>query len=474
MGKKVFFVALIWSVVAVVVFILYIYRGITPVEEIITWAIGIWSLLAILGAAALAISGWILKHDFSKPEEKMSDIVKAKHDCANIEVKPRVSGNLAVLEVKNIGVDADFTAEAIVVEGVPPKTRYTMCWDSSPHLEHPIKRGGKSTIIVAEKTSAIRGMETPGIVKNGLLIYKMGISGVERVGATTQDLSDTVKLNIQYPTMAKPVDDSCTIEITITSTPSLLTPFDNQKYKIEIDHEQEHKLLIAPLPELETHIKLDLVKLFHDGKDIRSELEMAQDNKNTNEQASAEIHFESWFTDVTNALENTDYKKVWYENKVVDYRQDKISEYLSASDRALERLESIIKLISHKEDSQSLGYGIQLIIAEPEISIDIDKCSVSNYGQSDQAIEVALTLKVKSPPVNIADLQLYMGDEMLKLLSPAMPITQRNNKECYITKHKLSLGTIYKVEKDSRDKYHIRVVTKRQEVDSEVFSINNP
>jgi len=470
----VFFVVFIWLVVAVVVFILYIYREITPVKEIITWAIGIWPLLAILGTAALAISGWILKHDFSKPEEKMSDIVKAKHDCANIEVKPRVSGNLAVLEVKNIGVDADFTAEAIVVEGVPPHTSYTMCWNSTPHLEHPIKKGGTPTIIVAEVESAIA--ELAGRVRGGLLLYQIGLSGqIEKVGATTQDLRNTVVNNIKYPNMvAKPVDDSCTIEITITSTPPLLHAFENQKYKIEIDHEQGHKLLITPLPELETHIKLDLVKLFHDGKDCHAKLKRVQNNTNITEQVSAQIHFESWFTDVTNALKNTDYEKMWYENKMVDYQKDQISEYLSVSDRALERLESIMKLTSHKEDSQSLGYGIQLIIAEPEISIDIDKCSVSNYGQSDQAIEVALTLKVKSPPVNIADLQLYMGDEMLKLLSPAMPITQRNNKECYITKYKLSLGTIYKVEKDSRKKYHIRVVTKRQEVDSEVFSINNP
>ncbi len=41
----------------------------------------------------------------------------------------------------------------------------------------------------------------------------------------------------------------------------------------------------------------------------------------------------------------------------------------------------------HKEirDRQPLEYGIQPIVAEPVISIDIDKCSVSNYGQSDQA-----------------------------------------------------------------------------------------
>lgn len=111
---------------------------------------------------------------------------------------------------------------------------------------------------------------------------------------------------------------------------------------------------------------------------------------------------------------------------------------------------------------------------EPEISIHIDKCSVSNYGQSDQAIEVALTLNVNSPPVNITDLQLYMGDEMLELLSPAMPITQRTNKECYMTKYKLSLRTIYEVDKDKKDKYRIYVVAMGQKFSSKVFSINNP
>lgn len=66
MGKKVLFVVLVWLVAAVVVFIIYLCREITPVKEIITWAIGIGPLLAILGAVPLAISGWILKHDFGR------------------------------------------------------------------------------------------------------------------------------------------------------------------------------------------------------------------------------------------------------------------------------------------------------------------------------------------------------------------------------------------------------------------------
>ena len=115
---------------------------------------------------------------------------------------------------------------------------------------------------------------------------------------------------------------------------------------------------------------------------------------------------------------------------------------------------------------------------EPEISIEIDKCSWGNsvrrYNQLVHIIEVALTLEVKTTPVNITDLQLYMGDEMLKLQSPTMPITQENKRRCYIAKYEFTVTTIYSVPKEKRGKYHIHVVTKRQEVDSEVFSLNNP
>lgn len=157
---------------------------------------------------------------------------------SDIRVKEEISGNCAILVVNNIGADANFTAEAVVVKGVPPKTRYTMCWNSPPHLEHPIKRGGTSTITVAEVGS-----------EGGLLLHKWGISGLEKVVATTQELRDTVRLNMRYPTMARPIDDSCTIQVTIIGTPTLLTLFDDRKYIVKIDHEQGHKLIFTRLPE---------------------------------------------------------------------------------------------------------------------------------------------------------------------------------------------------------------------------------
>jgi len=210
-----------------------------------TWGFPTWLWIILLGIAFVLVP-FIAFHKLRlNRDELKSELDAIRNAKSNIKVKPLISGNRAVLEVKNIGVDANFTVEAIVVKGVPPHTRYTMCWDSPPHLEHPIKNKGTSTIIVAEITSS-----TIGIVYGGLALYQIGLSGqIEKVGATTQELRNTVINNIRYPTMATPVDDSCIIEITITGTPPLLTPFNNRKYIVKIDHEQRHELLFTPLPE---------------------------------------------------------------------------------------------------------------------------------------------------------------------------------------------------------------------------------
>jgi len=89
-------------------------------------------------------------------------------------------------------------------------------------------------------------------------------------------------------------------------------------------------------------LQLKLTKLFHDGKDIQANLSRAQAQRNTLDHVSAEIHFEAWFTEVSNILKNTELLNLWYEDEVVKYRRDSISDYIGASKRALDRLESII------------------------------------------------------------------------------------------------------------------------------------
>ena len=84
--------------------------------------------------------------DMQDMKSNIKPIMKAEDNYADIRIKPQIDKNLAVLEVINNGADADFTTEARVIEGVPPKTRYIMCWDSPPHLAHPEVRRGRNEI----------------------------------------------------------------------------------------------------------------------------------------------------------------------------------------------------------------------------------------------------------------------------------------------------------------------------------------
>jgi len=115
---------------------------------------------------------------------------------------------------------------------------------------------------------------------------------------------------------------------------------------------------------------------------------------------------------------------------------------------------------------------------EPGISIKIDKCywgdSVIKYGQSISIIEVALTLSVENPPINVVSLQLCMAEERLEPINPSLPITQENEVGCYIAKYELSLATIYNVPIDSRSKFCLCVFARGQKRYSEEFSITIP
>lgn len=81
MGKKILFVTLIWFFVAVVVFVLYLLREVSPVKEFIAWALNMWLILAVIGTIAMTVSGWVIKHDFGlkknqehkEPQLELSD-----------------------------------------------------------------------------------------------------------------------------------------------------------------------------------------------------------------------------------------------------------------------------------------------------------------------------------------------------------------------------------------------------------------
>ena len=108
-----------------------------------------------------------------------------------------------------------------------------------------------------------------------------------------------------------------------------------------------------PKVEVKKEVHLELVKLLHEGKDIQAKLKNVQAQWSSFEQVGAEVEFEAWSMHVSNTLENTEFRKLWYENKVVNYRKDSISDYIGVSERALDRLESIMQLIADKGGSQN-------------------------------------------------------------------------------------------------------------------------
>ena len=73
MGKKILLISIVWIILFIIIFILYLLRGVTPVKEFLDWVTSLWSVIAFLGAGALLASRWIIKH--SAKEE----------DCKNIK-----------------------------------------------------------------------------------------------------------------------------------------------------------------------------------------------------------------------------------------------------------------------------------------------------------------------------------------------------------------------------------------------------
>ncbi len=120
-----------------------------------------------------------------------------------------------------------------------------------------------------------------------------------------------------------------------------------------------------------------------------------------------------------------------------------------------------------------------IISDEPEISIQIDNCSFGNLTRIDnedmRLIEVALTLCVKNPPVNVTDLQLYIEDGMQKLVdsNPPIPFTQKKTKGCYIVRFGYSLSRPNFVISNEVKKYQIHVMANRRWIESGEFSPKN-
>jgi hypothetical protein len=72
MGKKVLYITFIWILVGGLLFVLYLQREVTPVKDLIDWAISVWPLITAICLGAIIVSGWIIKHDFGRSKANIT------------------------------------------------------------------------------------------------------------------------------------------------------------------------------------------------------------------------------------------------------------------------------------------------------------------------------------------------------------------------------------------------------------------
>lgn len=119
----------------------------------------------------------------------------------------------------------------------------------------------------------------------------------------------------------------------------------------------------------EKQFKLDVGKLLLDGKEILVDLERMYAQLDWSGAVSPELKCEMWYKDASKTLQNTDYDRLWFENKEgLDYRTANKSDYVEACKYGLGRLEYIKQLIFDKEGSQlSQVNGTQInVVPEPK------------------------------------------------------------------------------------------------------------
>ncbi len=110
--------ATLWSVATII--LTAVVLGV--LVEIISWEQLPKALVIIILIVGFLVAAFLYYYGYIRyKRQKIAHGVIAKDKYPDIEVTERISDNLAVLEVKNIGSDANFTAGAVVVEGIPPK-----------------------------------------------------------------------------------------------------------------------------------------------------------------------------------------------------------------------------------------------------------------------------------------------------------------------------------------------------------------
>lgn len=85
MRKKVFYVIAIWGITAIIVLLWYSKREVAPVKDFITWALSVWPILTAIGGVGVALTAWVIKHDFNSKKTKEHDRELEKKTTSPLE-----------------------------------------------------------------------------------------------------------------------------------------------------------------------------------------------------------------------------------------------------------------------------------------------------------------------------------------------------------------------------------------------------
>lgn len=165
----------------------------------------------------------------------------------SITVIPTVGEGRAVLSVHNSGAEADFTAHARVLDEISGRgtTGYTGYWEGNHGRTCHIDRGGDAEILLGQIARDSSGHSVHDVIyQDGLMLYRVGGDGNEqpfgahRIART--DEPDGVT--------AFRAEDACTVEMSITSTPTLSTAWGTHQYELSARGGDMRLTEVTPIP----------------------------------------------------------------------------------------------------------------------------------------------------------------------------------------------------------------------------------
>jgi hypothetical protein len=140
MPKKWLFLALVWIILAVIVLVFYQYREISPVKDFISWLLSVWPLIAALFIAALSVSTWVIKHDFSSKKRQTIAQVPKKEPLSIEQARETKGNNIHITIEGHIPISSEMKGDMKRVQDAKKKFEKSMEKSVRNYLEKDDKK----------------------------------------------------------------------------------------------------------------------------------------------------------------------------------------------------------------------------------------------------------------------------------------------------------------------------------------------